>query len=593
MNALTAFQKKAVTIEAISQIAQELGKDFPEVSRKIERIGIKVREELFNLVIVGQFKRGKSTLVNALVGDNILPTAVIPLTSIVTVIKYSPEERITVHFTDAQPRLILRTELAEYVTEQLNPNNVKHVESVEIELPSKFLREGVRLVDTPGVGSVYAHNTDVAYNFIPNSDASIFMLTADQPLSQIELEYLRSVRSSVNKIFFVLNKIDLLTQSDVNEVTTFIVNALAKELNNNPDRDSLDKIKLYTISAKNALKAKLTNDYNLLVTSGLPELEESILQFLRSEKSDLLISNAIRKARESINEVKFLVKLQLKTMEESDENLKKKIEKFETFIAETTRQQDEIIELIRSSVKKITALLDNDIDKFKKDSFPKIEDSLRNAANINKKLKPSQFARELDRAIIEIISASVEQWRSSENTKIKESFNQYASNLLIRLNNLVDEIYEESASLFNIEFERIKGNEIFSEESSFYYMILEDVKPSLEEVSDAIVRSLPRPIAHNLIYRKAHENLAIEFDRHLGRIRYDFVQRIDKSVVDLIATLTETVASQIDKIRNVISAASDIRNNNSAEIMKQKEYLGKILNKIQLFDLTLSKISRN
>jgi len=593
MNTQAAFQKKALTIDVLSQIRGEFETDFPELSSKIVNIETKVKEELFNLVIVGQFKRGKSTLVNALIGDSILPTAVIPLTSIVTIVKYNPEEKITVHFTDAQPKIIQRDQLAEYVTEKLNPNNVKHVESVEIELPSKFLSEGVRLVDTPGVGSVYAHNTDTAYSFIPNSDASIFLLTPDQPLSQTELEYLRNIKSFVNKIFFVLNKIDLLTHSDLNEVMSFIVNTLTKELGDDFNESFKSKIKLYPVSAKNALNAKLTRDQDLLGKSGLPELEKTLLEFLSTEKSELLINNAVRRTQELINEAGFLVKLQLKAMKESDENLRTKISKFETFISETNKQQQEIIELIRSAVKKTIDLLDEDIETFKKDKFPKLEIDLKNVAETNKKLKASEFSRELDKAIIEIISASVEQWRVTEDMKIKEGFNRYASSLLDRLNKLVDEIYQESASLFDIAFERIEENEIFSEESEFYYMILEDIKPSLEEVSDAIVRSLPRPIAHNLIYKKANENLAIEFDRHLGRIRYDFIQRMDRSVAQLTETLTETVASHINKIRNVIYSASELRNHNASEVAQRTAHLENTLNQIQLFHLSLSRISEN
>ena len=75
---------------------------------------------------------------------------------------------------------------------------------VEVELPNGFLKSGVYLVDTPGVGSIYAHNTDTANQFLPESDATIFLMTADQPLSIGEVEFLRNVREHVTKIFFVL-----------------------------------------------------------------------------------------------------------------------------------------------------------------------------------------------------------------------------------------------------------------------------------------------------------------------------------------------------------------------------------------------------
>jgi ribosome biogenesis GTPase A len=125
-------------------------------------------------VIPGAFKRGKSTLINALLGEPVLPTAMVPLTSVVTILGYGESLDIQVHFQNGRSQKITQPELADYITEKGNPRNQKGVREVEIAYPYDYLRDGVRIIDTPGVGSVYSHNTEVAYNYLPQVEAAVF-----------------------------------------------------------------------------------------------------------------------------------------------------------------------------------------------------------------------------------------------------------------------------------------------------------------------------------------------------------------------------------------------------------------------------------
>jgi ribosome biogenesis GTPase A len=138
-----------------------------EQRQSLADVGAKLQEEAFNLVILGQFKRGKSTFINALLGEDLLPTAIVPLTSVVTVIQYGPRVRVCVQFMDGKEKDVPVSDLSELITERGNPNNHKRVQEVTIYHPSPYLQGGVRIIDTPGVGSVYRHNTDVAYRYLP------------------------------------------------------------------------------------------------------------------------------------------------------------------------------------------------------------------------------------------------------------------------------------------------------------------------------------------------------------------------------------------------------------------------------------------
>ena len=144
----------------------------------------KIQNNVFNLIVLGQFKRGKTSLINALLGAEILPTAVVPLTSIATILKYGETLNIKVYFNDGRVIEIEPAGLPDYVTEKGNPKNIKDVLEVIITYLSPYLKDRVRLIDTPGVGSVYEHNTDVAYRYLPKSDAVLFLLSVDQPVSK-------------------------------------------------------------------------------------------------------------------------------------------------------------------------------------------------------------------------------------------------------------------------------------------------------------------------------------------------------------------------------------------------------------------------
>ncbi|MDA8341398.1 MAG: dynamin family protein [Actinomycetota bacterium] len=132
--------------------------NHPDLAGQAVGVAERLESKQFHILVLGEFKRGKSTLVNALVGHPVLPTGVLPLTAVATEVHFGVEETTVVH-TDGSRRAIEREELATYVTEAANPGNRLGVEHVEVGVEEVFPVPGVVLVDTPGVGSVHAHNT--------------------------------------------------------------------------------------------------------------------------------------------------------------------------------------------------------------------------------------------------------------------------------------------------------------------------------------------------------------------------------------------------------------------------------------------------
>lgn len=564
-------EKKTAFLELVEDLCGQLSLTFPELLPRAEEIAAKVKEEKFNLVVVGQFKRGKSTLINALLGKDILPTAVVPLTSIVTILHYGREQKFTVSFADGHEEIIRHEQLPEYVTERLNPQNVKNVERVDVELPNKFLESGVYLVDTPGVGSIYVHNTDAANHFLPESDATIFLMTADQPLSIGEVEFLRNVREHVTKIFFVLNKIDLLSEAERNEAGAFVKDSLSKEMS-----VTSDSIKLFLVSSKSAFLARKNGDGELEKNSNFESLENALTTFLSKEKSDVMMDVASRRARRIAVEAATLARLRLKAYSESMESLQKKIDEFRKFKKEIQKRQQDISRVIYTAYN-ITTMIEEDIVKFKEKSQPEVERRFEEAAAGSKHLRSARLIKELDKTIVQLVTEFVDKWRHEEEAKVKDKFNAGVEELFNRMNELIDEVYRHAAALFDVKFQRLENYPLFTDETEFYYFILEDIKPSLEELSDAIVRILPHGIAGRLIYRKERDTLRIEFDRQCGRARYDFIRRIDKSMMKLGKTLSITVNEHLEKIEKIIEDAMAIREKTTSEAsVKIAEYEEKL-----------------
>jgi predicted GTPase len=295
-DAIRAYDELKLKIAGIAQAAMQRckGRKDEETARLYQALLARLAEDRFNLAVVGQFSRGKSSLMNAILGVDRLPTGLLPHTSVVTTVAYGEEERIVIR-TDgwSLPHEVPLSELAEYVTENGNPGNRRRVISAEIQLPIELLRRGLCFIDTPGVGSAIAANTATTRHFLPEADSAVFVSSFDSPLGNAEIQFLKEVRSTVGKVFFVVNKLDLVSDQERDEVVRYVRERLAAELGE-------DQFELFAVSAKNALRAKLQHDSQELDRSGLPELESALVRFLTNEKTGQLCRRVLDRLIELI-----------------------------------------------------------------------------------------------------------------------------------------------------------------------------------------------------------------------------------------------------------------------------------------------------
>ena len=262
-----------------------------------QELMVKLAEDRFTLAVLGQFKRGKSSLMNAIIGRNLLPTGVLPLTSVITVLRYGPRERLVVRRAGwALADDVPVQQLADYVTEKGNPGNTKKIENAYVELPLPFLRRGLEFVDTPGVGSSIEANTATAYGFLPQCDAALFVTSVETPLTGVEIDFLRTIRQHVRKIFLVANKTDLLSETDLQQMLEFTAATLRVHMGG-------ATIRVFPVSSRFALRAKLDGaGRDGHACGGLGDLETELVDFLANEKSATFLTGVVEKTLRILDE---------------------------------------------------------------------------------------------------------------------------------------------------------------------------------------------------------------------------------------------------------------------------------------------------
>lgn len=293
----------------LGELASGLGSQ--RASEEAANLAQRLREGRFYVACIGQFKRGKSTLLNALVEDRVLPTGVVPVTAVPTVLRFGETRHARVRFqggtwTDVRP-----DELTQYVSEEHNPENAKGVAGVEVFVPSPLLTDGMCFVDTPGLGSVFLGNTAATQAFVPHIDAAIIVVGADPPIAGEELALVEQVGKQVRKLVVVLNKADRTSDAERRIAAPFTRNVLEKRLGR--PIGPIFEISAYEHSQKN----KARWDWNELV---------AVLRKLVDESGQTLVRAAGERGLRRLSEELLAVTLEerealVRPIEESERRI--------------------------------------------------------------------------------------------------------------------------------------------------------------------------------------------------------------------------------------------------------------------------------
>jgi GTPase SAR1 family protein len=590
------------TLNAGKQLVVAMGSAYEIYAQKLNDLEQRLLEGRFHLAVLGQVKRGKSTLVNALLGEEVLPSSVIPLTAIPTFIQYGEQRGLKIKYLDDRGDIMLNSEsrylakdkdslgspeylseiewlkkqLIDFVTESNNPNNKKEVLQVEVTHPAPILRDVV-IIDTPGIGSTYLHNTEVTINFLPQCDAALFVVSADPPITEVELTFLKDVKSKVSKLFFVLNKVDYLTQTELANALDFY-KVLIKEVGINPNTP------IFAISARKGLQAKESNDIQKWNESGLAKVTDYLTTFLALEKS-LVLRDAIgRKTFDIFNQTYLQIKLEIRTLELPLTELEDRLSLFEKKIVEAEQQRIHTQDILNGDRKRIKDLLEERIRSLQAPLYTKLievaersmlkspHDQEHAAQKTVAEVIPELFKHELD-TISEIMDKEI-----AVRMKDQEQ----------RIDSLVESIRKTASEVFEIPYHASIGGHVYDDRRKPYFVQYDQEDLFFQISPNFIERFMTAKMREKRIKERMNKQIDKLVLRNLENIRWETLQNIDTTFRKFSASLDNNLSMTIKATHGTISSSVAERKMHEENSMYRLDQLKKmeseIKNMIKLFE---------
>ena len=505
-----------------------------------------------NLVVVGQFKRGKTSFLNALIGAPLLPVAVLPLTSIVTILRYSDSPHGVVHFENGKSRSIALGSLDEFVTEAGNPKNRKGVGRVEVFYPSAYLQNNARLIDTPGIGSVYDHNTQVTYGFVPRIDAAIFVTSPDPPLTPAEVELLSNLASEVERVFLVVNKTDLVDEPQLREVIEFMRRNLPSAVTGAP---------VMPVSSRLALQARQAGDMDLLRRSGFPELETEIRRFLRDEKDEVFYRAIRRRLLGLISELRIRLTLEAEAARTPVDELHRRLEELNRQLLVALRQEEDSQCLMRGHLVRLDSEVEAAVKAFADQQVEALRELMAQRVGQLRSLPRRRLAEQLDKDLRREIESRFDAWLPGFDQQVLERLRQLAGRFEETANELIRRVRQTAGALFGVELRGFDVDvELVMVRSEGYY-----TDSLLTWGLGSFPLLLPRALYERYLRAQVVRQTPAELERNATRRAYDLRRRLDQSATIFRQALKERLDQTAGRIRDAIHSAIDLQASGEVE----------------------------
>ena len=531
----------------LKRIEQILSKAdiLTEQHTAVKELESRVSENEVIISVIGQFKRGKSSVINAILGENILPVGIIPLTTAVTEIRKGEKFKAEVCFGDGTSLEISQTEIEDYCSEQKNKGNHKNVETVKLYTPNHPFGDGVVLVDTPGVGSVNRHNTDSAYNYVQQSDAILFLLSVDSPVSETERDFLLNAKEYATKFFFAVNKCDEISKEDLKVFTDFCKDTISESMGS--------EIVLRPISAK-------TKD-------GIKELTESLKKELLASKSQILNRSIEKKVDILVSQAKTKLEVTLKAMSIPIDELNEKISRMEEKEQELTVFADELSVLAKHR----TDLLVKDIRKYFDECATELKKDTDNKCDALYQANKNLSAKEFETKMQSEINLYMREKLTELNDKGIQMLEKGYESIVGILNGKADEAAQYISQIFKEEFGTeypvSKSDFQVSERSDFLFHIGLESKFMMD--LEFLSRLLSKNAENRRFYKRAKRQAINDVDRNLNNMISNYSYKMQESLRTLCRQLNDSIKAQIAELD---SLTSHIHTNlNEADNIRQQQ----------------------
>jgi len=339
--ALSADRQFVLTLIQNLKHLHRIAKTLDLPTRDIEGALAQIENQALSVVVVGEFKRGKSTFINALLGQDILPSDILPTTSTINRIVFGSTPSATVRFKDGRHQSIAIEHLANYVTKLTSDAEAisSKVQEALIHYPLHYCRNGVEIIDTPGLSDDDIM-TEVTLSVLHRTEVVIMVTSAISPFAESEGAFLteRLLEQGIDHILFVVNGIDHFKRSeDVDRVLQSITQRIKHHIKDWANRQFGERSqeynaymkrmgipRIYGLSSRQALQAKLTGDTSLLERSRFREFETSLNLLLTEERQRISLQMSVEGAIATATQILTTLRTQQQALQVQQQSMTKK-----------------------------------------------------------------------------------------------------------------------------------------------------------------------------------------------------------------------------------------------------------------------------
>lgn len=499
------------------------------------------------VLVAGEAKRGKSTLVNALLGRPVLPMGVTPLTALATTVRYGQEEGATAVFRDGRAERFPLSALDDLVTERGNPGNRRNLASVTVAVDAPLLARGVELVDTPGTGSVYPHNTAAAEAALDTMDSAVFVLTADPPVSASERALISRVAGLSVTMFVVLNKTDYLADangsSEVAEALEFTARVVGEAAG--------QQGRVYPLSARAALSGGGDPGYAAFVADFTAYLD-------RERASDLRLSVAgqIRRMAQALDDEVVLARRAgaMRTGSAAE-----RVDSFAVRLSAVGARRQDAAGLAQAESMRLLTELNAAAERAVRAAAAHVGQQmetlllgdLRSAA-------PGEVERTGRARLAELATQAAERWRQQRAEHLEQSLARLDSRLTKDLQAELDAVRDEAAELLGLTLTVPGPGDRLAPDLRFFYLSGEQAGQT-ELLAGAIRKRLPGEAGRRRATAYLHREAASLVPQQIGRARADLQYRLAEATRQLVRAVGARYAESIFRLESALRTAATLR----------------------------------
>jgi GTP-binding protein EngB required for normal cell division len=552
----------ARVLARLAEAAELLG--VAEVRDLAAEVAGRLQALRLEVAVVGEFKRGKSSLLNALVGREVLPVGVLPLTAVPTVLEQG-EEALVVEYTDGRQEQHPLRQVASFVTEEANPGNRLGVARVTARLHTPLLDAGVRLVDTPGVGSVHEHNTRSTDAYLPNLDAAVLVTSADPPISAAERAFLERVLAHAVRLFVVLNKADYLAAGDLERTVAFTERVVGEVLPDWPGP-------VYPLSAR-----PRAGD-----PQRLRRFAADLTRFLREERAAVATDSARRSAARGLGSLRLALDLERRAASLPAEELATRRARFAAVIDRLASDAADDDALLGAAVRRGLEALDETLAPHRSELTRRAEQATLKVAERHPDVGPGRLLELLAAERPAMLEGLSRELVERAGAAAVAAYRQAATRVAERAADRVQRLQAEAASSFGVPLPDFVAPDLDLGIAKVSFSVPR-VTLLAEQLASASWRLLGAQSARARAIARAREQAVEEVQMLLGRLRGATSQQLGEAARQLgvrlqrhQAALAASLTAAIERGGGLLAEAQDHRRRRTVQLERAADLLQEV-----------------